>query len=42
MHRRHFLAGTASLGVSRAIAQSARGTAAPMAETERRMDVWAW
>jgi rhamnogalacturonyl hydrolase YesR len=37
MHRRHFLAGTASLGVSRAIAQSARGTAAPMAETERRV-----
>jgi rhamnogalacturonyl hydrolase YesR len=29
MHRRHFLAGTASLGVSRAMAQGARGTAAP-------------
>jgi len=37
MHRRYFLGGTASLGVSRAIAQAARGTADPAPETERRI-----
>jgi rhamnogalacturonyl hydrolase YesR len=37
MHRRHFLVGTASLGVPKAIAQAARATAAPASETERRI-----
>jgi rhamnogalacturonyl hydrolase YesR len=37
MQRRYFLAGTASLGVARATAQEARGTAAPAPETERRI-----
>ena len=37
MHRRYFLVGTTSLGVSRAMAQAAPDTAAPAAETERRI-----
>jgi rhamnogalacturonyl hydrolase YesR len=37
MHRRNFLGGTASLGVSRAMAQAARGTAAAAPEAERRI-----
>lgn len=37
MHRRYFLVGTASLGVSRASAQAARGTAAAASEAERRI-----
>ena len=37
MNRRYFLAGTASLGASRAFAQAARGTAALASETERRI-----
>jgi rhamnogalacturonyl hydrolase YesR len=37
MHRRHFLLATASAGGSRAIAQTARASAAAASETERRI-----